>query len=178
MALPQQATGRNQKRGGFALSRFFGLLAGIWLLSASYPAVAQDRFVRVTGLSDVNFGLITNFGVDARRSQSLCLFSGRPGLGYNVRAFGSGLGGVFTLASGSDKLKYDVQWNMNAGQTSGTQLTPNATLTGLISNAAQQTCSNGPPTSASLILIIRATELTGAAGGNFSGTLNLVIGPE
>lgn len=178
MALPQQASGRNQKRDGFALSRFFGLLTGIWLLLASYPAEAQDRFVRVSGLSDVNFGLITNFGVDARQSQSLCLFSGRPGLGYNVRAFGSGLGGVFTLSSGPDRLKYDVQWNMNADQASGTQLTPNATLTGLISSAAQQTCSNGPPTSASLILIIRATELTGAAGGNFSGTLNLIIGPE
>jgi hypothetical protein len=140
--------------------------------------VAQERFVRITGLSDVNFGLIANFDVDAVRSQNLCVFSGRPNLGYNVRGIGTGAGGAFTLSNGVDALPYEVQWAGTSGQTSGVSLSPNLVRTGLVSSAAQQTCSNGPPTTASLIVLIRAAALQASAGGNYSGTLTLVLAPE
>lgn len=178
MALALTATGTTKKRGSRLLSRFFGAVAGIWLLTASYPSVAQERFVRITKLSDVNFGLIANLNVDARRSQNLCVFSGRPNLGYNVRAIGTGPGGTFSLFNGVDRLPYEVQWAGTSGQTSGLNLTANVVRTGLVSSAAQQTCSNGPPTTASLIILLRAAALQSSGGGNYSGTLTLVIAPE
>jgi hypothetical protein len=178
VALGSKATGTTRKRGGYLPSRFFGAVAGIWLLAGSYPAVAQERFVRITGLSDINFGLIANFNADAVRSQSVCAFSGRPNLAYNIRAMGDAAGNAFALTNGSDLLPYEVQWSGTAGQTSGLNLTPNVVRTGFISSAAQQTCSNGPATTASLVILIRAAALQSAAGGSYTGNLTLIIAPE
>lgn len=140
------------------------------------PASAQK--VRIDGLVDVNFGTIANLTVDSRQSQSLCVFSQSANGGYNIRAFGSGAGGAFGLASGANSLAYEVQWSAASGQTSGIMLTPNTTLTGLTSVATHQACNNGPPTSASLIVVLRAADLTGAIAGTYSGTLTLVVAPE
>jgi hypothetical protein len=129
-------------------------------------------------LSDVNFGLISNFGIDAVRRQDLCVFSGRPNLGYNVRASGTGNGGAFTLLNGVSTMPYEVQWAPTPGQTSGLDMTANVVRTGLVSQAAQQTCSNGPVTTATLIVLIRAATLQSAATGAYSGTLTLIVAPE
>ncbi|HVF83064.1 MAG TPA: hypothetical protein VM913_02690 [Sphingomicrobium sp.] len=178
MAIDTAATGTTKKWGGRLPSRFFGAVAGIWLLTASSPSVAQERFVRISGLRDIDFGLIANFNVDAVRSQNLCAFSGRPNLGYNVRAFGTGPSGAFTLSNGVDRLPYEVQWAGTSGQNIGLNLTANVVRTGLISSAAQQTCSNGPATTATLIILIRAAALQSSAGGAYNGTLTLVVAPE
>ncbi len=71
-----------------------------------------------------------------------------------------------------------MQWNKLSGQTAGTGLSPNVALTGQTSTATQQQCNSGPATSASLILIVRGTSAAAASGGNYSGTLTLVLGPE
>jgi hypothetical protein len=141
------------------------------------PAFAASNNVRITQLSDVSFGLITNIA-DTSNSQSICVYSNSANDGYNVRAIGSGSSGAFTLASGSSSLAYDVEWNSAAGQANGTALTPNVALSGQFSQARQQTCNSGPSSSASLIITIRSSVLARAEAGSYSGALTLVIGPE
>lgn len=148
------------------------------LLLPGVPAAAVSNKVRITGLTDVAFGTIANLSLDAIQSQSVCLFAETNTNGYNITATGSGSAGSFQLASGLNSLDYEVQWSSSAGQNSGTQLTANTPLTGQISAATQQTCNNGPATTASLIVVLRSAALSSAAAGSYSGTLTLVVGPE
>ena len=145
---------------------------------AASPLHAQSNNVRITKLSDVAFGAIANVGADATNSQSLCIYANTANQGYRITASGSAPGGAFSLTSGSFLLNYEVQWNQSPSQSSGTQLSPNVTLTGLISSATQQTCNSGPATTASLILVLRSSELSNARAGSYSGTLTLLVGPE
>jgi len=159
------------------LALLWGLSFGLLLLPCQ-PTVAASNKVRLTNLTDVAFGTLSNFGSDAVQSQSVCLFADTTTNGYNIVASGSGAAGAFQLASGLDTLAYEVQWSSSAGQTSGVQLAPSVPLTGQSSTATQQACSNGPANTASLIVIVRSTALSSAAAGSYSGTLTLVVGPE
>ena len=141
-------------------------------------AIAASNNVRISGLSDVAFGSVGNLGADSISSQSICVYANTAINGYNVTASGSSSGGAFALASGANLLSYEVQWSASPGQSSGTQLSPNVALTGLVSTATQQSCNSGPAASASLILIVRSTIASSAAAGSYSGTLSLVVGPE
>ena len=145
-------------------------------LSASFPASAQK--VRISDLSDVNFGLLSNLQADARRSQNVCLFSNSMGGRYSITATGSGSGSSFTLNDGSHSLPYEVEWSDQSGQTSGTGLAPAVTATGRVSAASQQTCNSGPASSASLTVVLRASSLTQAREGNYSGSLTLLVAAE
>ncbi|WP_294120403.1 hypothetical protein [Sphingomonas sp.] len=155
-----------------ALTTAFCLAA----LSSPQPAAAQKA--RITNLSDVNFGLIANLQTDARRSQNVCVFSQSTGSLYSITATGSGSGSSFALTDGTNSLAYEVEWSDQSGQTSGTSLVPAVAATGRVSAATQQTCSNGPATSASLIVILRSSSLTQARAGNYSGSLTLVVAAE
>jgi hypothetical protein len=147
------------------------------MLTAS-PAFAASNKVRVSNLNDVAFGSIANLSVDSSQSQSICLYSDTSTSGYNITATGAGPGGAFQLSSGPRALTYEVQWNSSSGQSSGIQLSPNVPLTGQTSTATQQTCNNGPPTSASLIILFRSGTLSSATAGTYSGILTLVVGAE
>jgi hypothetical protein len=153
-------------------------LSGVLLLVIASPALAASNKVRITDLSDVNFGVIGNLGVDAIRSQSVCLFADTNSNGYNVTASGTGPGGAFVLSSGPRTMSYEVQWSNSSGQGSGTQLASNVPLTGQVSGATHQTCSNGPATTASLIILLRSNVLSSATAGAYNGTLTLVVGVE
>jgi hypothetical protein len=150
------------------------------LLAAVAPtqAYAQEKFVNIGGLSDYDFGQITNLSADQSISRDICVYSAKTTPGYNVRASGSGAGGAFTLAGGGGTLGYEVQWAAQAGKASGTILQPNVVLTGLRTNATQQNCVNGPTSSASLIVMLRATSLQAALSGAYSGTLTVIVGVE
>ena len=148
------------------------------MLLTSGPAAAASNKVRISNLTDLAFGTITNVGANAAQSESLCLYADTNSNGYNITATGSGGGGAFLLSSGLRTLAYEVQWSSSSGQSSGTQLTANVPLTGQTSAAVQQTCNNGPATTASLIVVLRSAALSGATAGSYSGTLTLVVGPE
>ena len=152
--------------------------AGVAAFLAPAPLGAQSNNVRITQLSDVAFGSIANLGIDATRTQNVCVFAHTAIGGYRVTATGSAPGGAFALSSGSNALAYEVQWSSSSGQSSGAMLSPNMTLGGQVSAATHQACSNGPATSASLILVLRSTALSSAMAGSYSGTLTLLIGPE
>lgn len=139
------------------------------------PAAAK---VRITGLSDVSFGTISNLTVDAVQSQSICIYSNGPSQGYSVRANGSGGSGAFTLSSGVATLGYEVRWNSQAGQSNGTALTAGSSLSGQTTNAQNQTCSTGPSATASLIVTLPATSISSATAGTYSGTLTIIVAEE
>jgi hypothetical protein len=153
-------------------------LTGLPLLLSASPALAASNKVRISDLSDVNFGIIANLGADAIRNQSVCVYADTNSNGYNVTASGTGPGGAFLLSSGPRTMSYEVQWSSSSGQSSGTQLTSNVPLTGLVSGATHQTCGNGPATTASLIILLRSNVLWSATAGAYDGTLTLVVGAE
>jgi spore coat protein U-like protein len=156
---------------GRLMMRLAALLAATATLWAS-PASAQR--VQISELGDVSFGLLTNLNADTVRNQDICVYS--QSNGYNVRAFGNGSGGAFTLSDGANMLAYEVQWNSSAGQVVGTTLAANAPLTGQLSSAQQRSCNQGP--SASLIIVLRSAALSSATAGTYTGTLTLVVEPE
>jgi hypothetical protein len=144
------------------------------------PASAASS-IRISGLSDVAFGTITNFAADSVQSQSLCLYSkSPPNNNYRVTASGSGSGGAFVLASGSSALPYELQWSDTAGQSAGSQLLANQPLTAQHSTASSSVddCSKGPATTASLIVILRSSAVAAASSGTYTGTLTLLVAPE
>ena len=141
-------------------------------------AMAASNKVRITNLSDVAFGSLANLSVDAVRSQSVCLYADTNTNGYTITAMGTGPSGAFQLTSGLAVMDYEVQWSSSAGQSSGAQMAPNIPLTGQVSPATHQACNNGPPTSASFIVLLRSNALSGAEAGAYNGTLTLVVGPE
>lgn len=182
VAISKVATGRRERPVGLRLarplrSRALGLCLAAALSASSSPAAAADK-VRLTNLSDLAFGTVTNLTIDAVRAENVCIYSTSRTNGYHVVASGTGPGGAFELASGTDKLAFDVAWNNSSGQSSGSLLTPNVPLTGQTSAATQQTCNSGPATTASLIVILRAAALSSAMAGTYNGTLTLVVGPE
>lgn len=152
-----------------------------WLVAATgavgAPAAAADK-VRIGNFSDLAFGSIGNLAADAVLSEDLCVYSGSATSGYHVTATGTGPGGGFALASGTDLLPFEVAWSSSPGQSSGLLLSPNVPLTGQTTTAKQQTCNSGPATTASLVVILRAAALSSATAGSYGGTLTIVIGPE
>lgn len=173
---------RPRRRSNFrsAYARSLCLVAATAMLFSGllYPAHAQSNNVRITKLSDVNFGNLTNLEADAALSQSVCLFAHTSSKGYRITGTGSGAAGAFDLASAAGILSYEVQWNQAPGQSSGVQLYPNEPLSGQTTTATHQTCNNGPTTSASLIVLLRSAALSSAGAGSYTGTLTLIVGPE
>jgi hypothetical protein len=147
----------------------------ILLTGGFAPAAAK---VRITGLSDVSFGTISNLTVDAVQSQSICVYSNGPAQSYSIRADGSGGGGAFTLSSGVATLGYEIRWNNQAGQSNGTALSAGSSLSGQTTNAQNQTCSTGPSATASLIVTLPATSISSATAGTYSGTLTIIVAEE
>lgn len=156
-----------------------GLLAALCACGTAVcgsSARAQSNNVRITGLSDVTLGSLSGAS-DTKIAQNVCAFSSTATKGYYVTASGPS-SGPLVLTNGGSNLPYEVQWNGSSGQSSGTNLGANVQVGGFTSTATQQQCSNGPTTSASLIVIVRAGSAASAAGGNYSGTLTLILGPE
>lgn len=153
-------------------------VAALLPLAALAPMPAHAQQARINKLTDVAFGTVTNFAADLSNAQSICVFSSAASKRYQVTATGNGTSGAFTLASGLNRLAYEVQWSASSGQTSGTSLTAGVTLTGLVSTATRSGCTSGPATSATLITIIRATNISAATAGSYTGTLTLVVAPN
>lgn len=178
-AVASRGDGFRPRRGSTVRKQGLGLLLVCGQLSLGLsPVQGASNKVRISNLTDVAFGTLGNLSTDAVQSQSLCLYADTAANGYNVTAAGSGPGNSFELAAGSQSLGYEVQWSGSSNQTSGTKLEPNVPLGGQTSTGAQQTCNNGPASTASLIVILRSAALSSASAGGYSGSLTLLVGPE
>lgn len=161
--------------GSTACRALCGALAALGAL-VSPCAAAQN--VRVSGLSDVAFGTLTNLVNDQVASQTICVYSTALNGGYRVTASGSGPGGAFTLQSGSAQLPYELQWADTANQTSGQPLSPGLPLTGQFGNSWFNGCLLGLFLSASLVTVLRASDTSRARAGSYSGSVSLMIAPN
>lgn len=171
---PIDAKSRPVNRSGrrLAATIAMGFLAAL----SAEPAAAQKA--RITGLTDVSFGQPANLQIDHVRSQSVCVFSNGPGARYGVTAAGSGPNGAFQLSSGMQVLAYEVLWSPEASRNNGNLLQANRLQSSYASQATHQFCNNGPSTSASLSVVIRAADLSRAVEGAYSGTLSILISAE
>lgn len=140
------------------------------------PALAQER-ARLSGLADVNFGLVTGL-TDASISQSVCAYTSSRTDRYSVLATGGGAGNAFVLDAGAAQLSYDVLWADTPGAASGINLVAGVITPGFVSTVKQHSCNSGPPTSASLIIRLRDQVLQNARAGSYSGILSITIEPE
>jgi hypothetical protein len=170
---------RRGARRGAPRRLVLGALGAICsIISTPGWASAADK-VRISALSDLSFGIITNFAADSVRSESLCLYAKSPPLDqYQITASGSGPGGSFELSSGSDNLSYEVQWSAIAGQSAGVPLVANQPLTAQQNSASVDDCSKGAATTASLVVLVRSAAVSAASSGTYTGTLTLLVAPE
>lgn len=157
------------------IQRVGALVCG--LLAILAPLAAQAQQVRISRLTDVAFGTISNFTSDLISSQNVCAHSTAAGNLYRVTASGTGSGGSFRLQSGSNTLTYEVQWAGSTGQSVGTNLVANVAQGGFSGRGNTSTCGNGVRT-ASLITILRSTAVSAATAGTYSGTLTLILAPN
>jgi len=146
------------------------------VLSQPAQAAPGDK-ARVSNLSDVTFGTITNLITDQRSAQDVCVYSNSASGGYTVTATGSGAGAALSLSSGAAELPYEVEWAAQPSRTVGTTLTAGSVTSGFVSSANNQNCSPGSGPTASLIVVLRASALGSATTGSYTGTLTLVIEP-
>lgn len=155
-------------------------LTGITGLAAAVllPGDASAERIRVTGLRDADFGLVSTFGSDQRRSQNVCVYVTGSRQTYSIVALGDGSGGGFSLANGAAVLPFNVEWTATPGASSGTLLNPSTPLVNQYSSASNQTCRSGPAASATLTVILRASDLAEARQGTYSGTLTLIVSAE
>ncbi len=140
------------------------------------PVPGHAQQVRISRLTDVAFGTISNFTTDQIRTQNVCAHSTSATRGYHVTARGNGTAFAFTLASGTARLAYEVQWAGSIGQTSGTNLVTNVAQGGFTGRGNNSTCGNGVRT-ASLITILRTSAISAATAGAYTGTLTLILAP-
>lgn len=158
--------------------RFGALLSCLAALLLPSAAHAQAVRVRISALSDVGFGTITNFTTDLSNSQNVCAHSTASGARYTITATGSGAGGAFSLQAGSAQLAYEVQWADRSGQSTGTALTAGVARGGFSGNGGNSNCRGGSRPTASLITTLRASAISTARAGAYLGTLTLLIAPN
>lgn len=159
---------------GILLRATFTVVA---LCALPVPSLAAASKASISGLSDVTFGTIGSFS-DRSVSQNICVYSQSTNGGYSVIATGSGPGGAFVLSSGAAALAYEVLWSGSSNQSGGTSLIAGTSSGGYASVASQKTCTNGPPHSASLTVVLRSASLEAATAGNYAGSLQLTIVPD
>ncbi|MFK8032052.1 MAG: hypothetical protein AB8G18_17610 [Gammaproteobacteria bacterium] len=189
------------------LSTFrFALVTAIWAIATSGMALAANQgtttpgsstgdvdvvvttglVARVSGLNDINLGVWSGSG-DLSGSDNLCI--GRSGVGlfangtYRVRLDGDGDASdihAFTLSNGTDLLYYNVAFNDATG-TGGTPVTGGVMLNGQTGFGFWQFlnvlfgCSVN---NANIEVTVPAVELQSVPGGNYTGTLTIVLIPE
>lgn len=147
-------------------------------LAALCSTAAAAQKVRISGLSDVQFGTLTNLLNDQSASQTICIYSSGFNGGYRITATGSGPGSAFTMQSGTAQLPYELQWAESPNQSSGQPLSAGIPLASQSGNTARQNCIFGLFLSATLITVLRASDTSKATAGSYAGTVSLMIAPN
>lgn len=142
---------------------------------------------RFTGFTDFLLGTWSGAG-DLIADQNICI--GRTGVGffgtgnYRVRADGDGDAtdiSAFSLSNGVDLVYYDVYFNNQPNLAGRQQLTGGQTLTGQTASGFSLIinwlfgCSIR---NANLSVVVPEASLAGSPGGNYTGTLTLVLIPD
>lgn len=163
--------------GSPALAATQGVLGATSTGTVTITASVPNR-ARITGLTDVTFAN-QDPNTAASSAQNVCVWSNTATKAYTITASGSGTASAFTLSNGSGTAAYTVEWASTSGQTSGTALSAATASSSLTSGAVNQTCSSAPTASATLLVKMATVDLGGmSAGGNYTGTLTLLVTPQ
>lgn len=146
------------------------------LLFAHADSSAQQTRVRLSGLSDVNFGSILTTN-DSSIAQSVCAYSSSLASAYSVRAIGSQSGSSFALTSINGELPIEIQWAGLPNQSFGEILIPNVSSSTFVSSAIHQKCNRGPSSSATIVFRVLQGDAQAAEAGVYSGTVTFIIAP-
>jgi hypothetical protein len=162
------------------LTHAFGLtsLAVAAVMATHTPALAQSNKVRISDLTDVSYGTVTNLQADSRRSQSICVSASASSGLYSVTAWGTGPGGALELSNGLSTMPYSVEWSQTPNQAGGTTLAANLALVSQSTPERQQDCKSRGLQTASLIVVLRGADLSRAIEGAYSGTLNILLAAQ
>lgn len=148
--------------------------------------VTTGLVARISGLNDIDLGTWSGTG-DLSGSDDLCI--GRSGVGlfangaYRVRLDGDGDPSdihAFTLTNGTHLLYYNVAFNDGTG-TGGTPVTGGVMLGGQNGFGFWQFLNllfDCAVDNANIEVTIPANELQSVPGGNYTGTLTVVLIPE
>ncbi len=146
--------------------------------------VTVGRVIRIGGLRDFNFGVWNSGDGTLSDNDNVCIAKNDIFGPYAIRAAGNGDGfdpAAFTLSNGADQIYYNVYWNDANGTGGNQQLAPGVVLHGqtggaftFLINLIFGICN----TNANVEIEIPDTELQAASGGNYSGTLTLLVIPD
>lgn len=132
-------------------------------------------FVRITNLTDINFGTVAT--TPSKQSIDVCIYS-TTGSYTITPSSGNASGADFRMANGglTSFITYDVEWNNAASGTSGTSLdhsTTSSTFTG--ANTSSETCGGGA--NSRLFINVDNTSFSAAPVSAYTDTLTLVVAP-
>ena len=142
----------------------------------TFITLGVSNLVRITGISDLNFGTYDGNG-NFSRDDDVCVWTNQTGGNYKVLAQGDGASHAFTVSAGADPLPYAVRWN-NATGTSGNSALTADTISGVFSGASTTSsiCAGGD--TANFQVVFSSSNLLGARPGVYTGVLTLVISPS
>ena len=145
--------------------------------------IVIGRTIVIRGLRDFNFGVWNSGDGTLTDNDNVCIGKNDFGGPYAIHASGNGDGfdpAAFTLSNGTNQIYYNVYWNDATGTSGNVQLSPGLILYGqtgsffsFLFNLFGFCVAN-----ANVEVEIPDTELQAASGGNYSGTLTLLVIPD
>ena len=136
-------------------------------------------------ISDIHDMTLANWSIGdgaVTLSSDICVYSTTGS--YTVRATGSGIGSIFTIASGGNLLTYTVTWNsggVSALSNSGTALLSNVTSTNFTNaNTSSANCGGVSANDTARVIVgIPSIAMTAAASSAtpYTGTLTMLVTP-
>lgn len=146
-------------------------------------SVTKSVQAEISDLSDVTLANWSLGDGNVTLFSNVCIYSSTGN--YKITANGSGLAGIFTIASGLNLIPYSVTWNAggvgNLAST-GTSLTANIQSTGFTTaTKTSVNCSGGTAANdtARVVIGIASSDMTSAASSStaYTGTLTMLVTP-
>jgi len=139
-------------------------------LSGMQPLHAAE--LTITQLEDVDLGEVAPTVRRIQQRTRFCV-SSDPAGPFQLTALGSGAAGAFVLSSGAgvaSEIDYEVY-------ASGRALVPGVARSGFMARPPRPNGDCRPPLTM-MTIVIDPSSVQSAPGGQYSGTLQLTVGPE
>lgn len=154
---------------------------GLTSQGSAQISVTKATQARISDISDMTLNNWSIGDGNVVLFSNVCIYTSTGN--YRVTATGSGIGGLFTIASNSHLLPYSVLWNAGGPgslDNTGIELLPTIQSTGFTTgNSASATCGGSSGNNARVIVGITETAMNLAASSStpYTGTLTLLVSP-
>jgi len=145
-------------------------------LSGMQPLHAAE--LTITQLEDVDLGEVAPTVRRIQQRTRFCV-SSDPAGPFQLTALGSGAAGAFVLSSGAgvaSEIDYEV-YASGRGASRGRALVPGVARSGFMARPPRPNGDCRPPLTM-MTIVIDPSSVQSAPGGQYSGTLQLTVGPE